>query len=114
MYKIQTNLSGTRNIIVTDSHLETIYQYHLFSNLVDSNGIVDERVLDRLKFNNRSMLATDAGTDKALLNLCLDVIYHSNMKAYGLQNLINLYQQWKTERHQTAASDAVADVIDKS
>ena len=112
MYKIQANHSGTRSIMVSDAHLQTLEQYHLFSNLVDSNGIVDEGVLDKLKFNIRSMLASDAGTDKALLDLCLDVIYHSNMKAYGLQNLINLFQEWEKEKREVASADMQADTAD--
>ena len=109
MYKIQTNHSGTRSINVSDAHLQTLEQYQLFSNLVDSNGIVDESVLDKLKFNIRSMLASDAGKDKALLDLCLDVIYHSNMKAYGLQNLINLFNEWEKERREVTSDDMQAD-----
>lgn len=80
--------------MVDDSHLDTIHRYHLLDNLVDSNGIVNESVLDKLKFNVRSLLSGEAGGDKALLDLCLDVIYHSNMKALGLSNLIALYQEW--------------------
>lgn len=94
MQKIQANLSGTRSINVEDSHLKTLQRYKLLDNLVDSNGIVDESVLDKLKFNIRSLLSSDAGKDKELLNLCLDVVYHSNMKALGLSNLIKLYNEW--------------------
>ena len=50
MHKIQANHSGTRSIAVEESHLSTIAQYHLLDHLVDSNGIVDENVLDKLKF----------------------------------------------------------------
>ena len=50
MYKIQANQSGTRSIEVSDQHLETIEKYQLLRNLVDSNGIIDEEVLDKLKF----------------------------------------------------------------
>ncbi len=98
MYKIQANPSGTRNISIEESHLETLQKYHLLDHLVDSNGIVDESVLDKLKFNVRSMLSTEAGMDKALLDLCLDVIYHSNMKAFGLANLITLFKEWEKGR----------------
>ncbi len=35
------------------------------------------------------------GNDKNLLDLCLDVIYHPNMKAYGLQQLVLLFINWK-------------------
>ena len=41
MYKIQTNLSGTRTIIVSDEHLRTIKDYALLKDLIDSNGIID-------------------------------------------------------------------------
>ena len=98
MYKIQTNASGTRNIVISDQHLETIDKYNLFSDLIDSNGFVDEAVLDKLKLNVRSVLETEAGSDKALLDLCLDVIYHNNMKAFGLQQLVLLYINWKQKQ----------------
>lgn len=95
MYKIQTNQSGTRSIEISDDHLQTIEKYQLFRDLIDSNGYVDEPVLDKLKLNVRSLLASDAGKDKRLLDLCLDVIYHANMKAFGLQQLVLLYINWK-------------------
>ena len=94
-YKIQTNSSGTRSIEISEEHLQTIEDYQLFRDLIDSNGYVDEQVLDKLKFNIRSMLESDAGKDKRLLDLCLDVIYHSNMKAFGLQQLVILFINWK-------------------
>ena len=56
MYKIQANQSGTRSIEVSDQHLETIEKYQLLRNLVDSTGIIDEEVLDKLKLNVRSLL----------------------------------------------------------
>ena len=95
MYKIQTNASGTRSIEVSEEHLQTIENYQLFRDLIDSHGYVDEQVLDKLKLNIRSMLESDAGKDKRLLDLCLDVIYHSNMKAFGLQQLVLLFINWK-------------------
>jgi hypothetical protein len=52
-------------------------------------------VLDKLKLNIRSLLESESGKDKRLLDLCLDVIYHSNMKAYGLQQLVLLFINWK-------------------
>ena len=51
--KIQTNHSGTRNIEITEQHLKTLDKYALLRNLVDSNGIIDETVLDKLKLNIR-------------------------------------------------------------
>ena len=102
MAKIQTNASGTRNIEVSDEHLQTIEDYQLFRDLIDSNGYVDEEVLNKLKLNIRSMLETEAGKDKRLLDLCLDVIYHHNMKAYGLQQLVLLFINWKGQGHAEA------------
>ena len=98
IYKIQANTSGTRNIEVTDEHLESIEKYALLRNLSDSNGIIDEAVLDKLKFNLRSLLESDEGRDKALLDLCLDVIYNNNMKAFGLHRLVLLYLDWKSKQ----------------
>ncbi|MBO4827483.1 MAG: hypothetical protein J5506_09685 [Prevotella sp.] len=94
MYKIQANASGTRSINVTEKHLETIEKYSLLRNLIDSNGIIDEQVLDKLKMNVRAILETQQETDKDLLDLCLDVIYNSNMKALGLHNLVLLFIEW--------------------
>lgn len=98
MYKIQANQSGTRSIEISDKHLETIDKYQLMRNLVDSNGIIDEVVLDKLKFNVRSLLESETGNDKDLLDLCLDVIYNPNMKAIGLHNLVMLYEDWRNKQ----------------
>ena len=87
MAKIQTNSSGTRSIEISEKHLETIEQYQLFRDLIDSNGYVDEQVLEKLKLNVRSLLESGVGNDKNLLDLCLDVIYHPNMKALDCSSL---------------------------
>ncbi|MBP1541246.1 MAG: hypothetical protein ILA25_03650 [Prevotella sp.] len=102
MYKIQTNATGTRSIDISDEHLQTIDEYQLFRDLIDSNGYVDEQVLDKLKLNTRAMLESEAGKDKRLLDLCLDVIYHANMKAFGLQQLVLLYINWKNSHNDNA------------
>ena len=96
-YKIQTNASGTRSITINEEHLNTIRKYSLFENIVDSNGIIDEQVIDKLKLNVRSMLEMGTDTDKELLDLCLDVIYNNNMKAFGLNQLVRFYDKWNTE-----------------
>lgn len=108
MYKIQANQSGTRSIEVSDLHLETIDKYQLLRNLVDSNGIIDEGVLEKLKLNVRALLEVDNCQDKALLDLCLDVIYNSNMKALGLHNLVLLYVDWLDKRAANEAEDTNA------
>ena len=97
MNKIQANPSGTRSIDVSDQHLETIEKYQLFRDLIASNGYVDEQVLEKLKLNIRSLLESESGKDKAWLDLCLDVIYHPNMKAFGLQRLVLLFIEWKDQ-----------------
>lgn len=99
MYKIQTNVSGTRSMDINEDHLATIDNYQLFRDLIDSNGFIDEQVLEKLKFNVRSLLESQELNDKGLLNLCFDVIYHPNMKAFGLQQLILLYINWKELCH---------------
>ena len=111
MYKIQANQSGTRSIEVSDLHLQTIDKYQLLRNLVDSNGIIDEEVLDKLKFNVRSLLESSNVQDKNLLDLCLDVIYNSNMKALGLHNLVLLYVDWKDKQQEEAEADAEPDAV---
>lgn len=110
MYKIQANQSGTRSIEVSDLHLETIDKYQLLRNLVDSNGIIDEEVLEKLKLNIRSLLESSNCQDKALLDLCLDIIYNQNMKALGLHNLVLLYVDWKDKKaKEEAEPNAVND-----
>lgn len=95
--KIQANPSGTRSIEVTEKHLETIDKYALLRNLIDSNGIIDEAVLDKLRLNVRALLEGSEGSDRDLLDLCLDVLYNKNMKAFGLHELVLLYIKWKNE-----------------
>jgi hypothetical protein len=97
MYTIQANPSGTRNIQVTDADLQTIQKYALFQHLIDSNGIVDESVLEKLRLNIRSLIASQESDSKDLLDLCIDVIYHRDMKAFGLHQLIMLYIKWDEE-----------------
>lgn len=94
MYSITTNKSGTRCITVNDEHLCTIEKYQLLTGLVGSNGIVDEEILDKLRLTVRSLIASQEEC-KDLLNLCVDVLYHDNMKAIGLSALMALYNEWQ-------------------
>lgn len=98
MYTIQANQSGTRTMEISEENLKTIEKYSLFQHLIDSNGIVDESVLDKLKLNIRSLIASSENDCKDLLDLCIDVIYHNNMKAFGLFQLIQLYIKWEREQ----------------
>lgn len=93
-YTIQSNPTGTRTIEVKESHLETLHQYSLLSDLLDSNGIVDEAVMQKLRLNVRSLLE-NTQEDAALLQLCREIIFHDNMKAFGLHQLILLYLDWQ-------------------
>ena len=105
MYTIQANPSGTRSIQISDENLATIRKYALFSHLIDSNGIVNESLLEKLKLNIRSLIAGNVTDRKELLDLCIDVIYHNNMKAFGLQQLIVLYLDW-TSKQQLSEEEA--------
>ena len=104
MYSITTNKSGTRSITVSDEHLCTIEKYQLLTGLVGSNGIVDEEVLNKLKLTVRSLIASQEEC-KDLLNLCVDVLYHDNMKAIGLSALMALYNEWLAGREQTQSEE---------
>lgn len=105
MFTIQANPSGTRSIKVTTRDLETIDRYSLFQHPIDSNGIVDETVLEKLRLNIRSLIASQETDCKDLLDLCIDVIYHNDMKAFGLHQLILLYIKWDEEREYNLAEE---------
>lgn len=107
MYTIQANPSGTRSIEVSEENLQTIEKYGLFRHLIDSNGIVDESVLDKLRLNIRSLIASQEDNSKDLLDLCIDVIYHNNMKAFGLQQLIRLYLEWLNKQEEEDNTEEV-------
>lgn len=94
MYDIQLNESGTRHMMITVQNLETIKKYDLFNGLVNSTGYVTEAELDKLKLYVRSIIAGSTENTKDILDLCIDVIYHDKMKAFGLKNLIQVYNQW--------------------
>ena len=103
MYTIQANPSGTRSMEISEENLVTIEKYSLFQHLIDSNGIVDEAVL---KLNIRSLIASQEEDSKDLLDLCIDVIYHNNMKAFGLQQLIKLYLTWLSKQEAEEEEEA--------
>jgi len=105
MYTIQTNTSGTRSLEVSEENLETIEKYALFQHLIDSNGIVTESVLEKLRLNIRSLISTQENS-KELLDLCIDVIYHNNMKAFGLHQLILLFIKWRSEKQEESETAA--------
>ena len=106
MYTIQANPSGTRSMEISEENLVTIEKYSLFQHLIDSNGIVDEAVLEKLKLNIRSLIASQEEDSKDLLDLCIDVIYHNNMKAFGLQQLIKLDLTWLSKQEAEEEEEA--------
>lgn len=106
MYTIQANPSGTRSMEISEENLVTIEKYSLFQHLIDSNGIVDEAVLEKLKLNIRSLIASQEEDSKDLLDLCIDVIYHNNMKAFELQQLIKLYLTWLSKQEAEEEEEA--------
>lgn len=106
MYDIQLNATGTRHLEISEENLATIRKYDLFNGLVGSTGYVTEEVLNKLKLNVRAIIANSAENTKDLLDLCIDVVYHDSMKAYGLRELIALYRQWAGEHPEPAADHA--------
>jgi len=90
-------MKASRTIDITEKNLQTIERYSLFSDLLDSNGIVDESVLEKLRLNVRSLLESNS-SDSNLLDLCQNVLFHNNMKCFGLHQLILLYIDWEKEQ----------------
>jgi len=67
---------------------------------------VIEDVLEKLKCNIRSIIAHSTENSKDLLDLCIDVIYHEKMKAFGLKNLILAFLEWEANRPSLPAEEA--------
>ena len=97
MYNIICNMKASRTMEITEKNLHTIEKYSLFNELLDSNGIVDESVLEKLRLNVRSLLESHS-KDSDLLDLCQNVLFHNNMKCFGLHQLILLYIDWEKEQ----------------
>lgn len=98
MFKIQLNESGSHFMTVEEKDLRTIQNYKLFDGLLNSSGYITENELYKLKLNIRSLIASSQENTKELLDLCIDIIYHDKMKAYGLRNLVKVYQEWEQEQ----------------
>ena len=96
-------MKGSRKLSVDESHLDTIDHYGLFSDLLDSNGIVEDSVLEKLRLNVRSLLSGTASPDPQLIDLCEHVLFHSDMKAFGLHQLILLFIDWKKTKQEATA-----------
>lgn len=94
MFDIALNEKGSRYMHITEENLLTIKKYDLFNGLINSTGYITENDLDKLKLNIRALIASSSENTKDLLDLCIDVIYHDKMKAFGLKNLISVYNKW--------------------
>ena len=112
MYKIICNMKASRTIDISEKHLHTIEEYSLFNELLDSNGIVDESVLEKLRLNVRSILESNS-TDSNLLDLCQNVLFHNNMKCFGLHQLILLYIDWEREKLDALKPDLKQDITEE-
>lgn len=102
MYTILCNMKGSRKLTIEEAHLNTIERYDLFSDLIDSNGIIEESVLEKLRLNVRSLLDPSGPSkgcpDPQLIDLCERVLFHNDMKAFGLHQLILLYIDWEKDK----------------
>ena len=97
MYEIQANAKGSRYLNVDERHLITIEKYALFQGLVGSTGVVDDHAVEKLRLHVRSLIETHPdGRD--LVELCEQVLYHDNMKSFGLGRLMELYAEWSSNR----------------
>ena len=103
--KINANASGPRTIEVTETQLQIIRKYSLLDRVANSMGIVNEESLDKLRLTVRSLIASQVMGSKDLLELCM-VLYHEDMKAFGLNNLLKCYNDWLVQ--QLAAENAAA------
>jgi len=109
MNKIICNMKASRTLEITEKQLRTIEKYSLFSDLLDSNGIVDESVLEKLRLNVRSLLESNS-SDADLLDLCQNVLFHDNMKCFGLHQLILLFIDWEKEQLDALKPTLKADI----
>ena len=105
MYDIQLNESGTRHLQLTEENLRTIRKYKLLEGLVGSAGFVTETELNKLRMNVRALIASSTENTKDLLDLCIDVIYHDKMKAYGLKQLMVAYQDLQSRQEENPTSE---------
>lgn len=103
--KINANASGTRTIEVTEVQLQIIKRYSLLDRIANSTGVIDEDSLNKLRLTVRSLIASQTMASKELLELCL-VLYHEDMKALGLNNLIKCYNEWLVSQENEKSEDA--------
>ena len=103
--KINANASGTRTIEVTEVQLQIIRKYSLLDRIANSAGIIDEDSLNKLRLTVRSLIASQTMASKELLELCL-VLYHEDMKALGLNNMMKFYNELLVSQESEKSEDA--------
>lgn len=106
--KINANASGTRTIEITETQLQIIDKYSLLDRIANSAGIIDEDSLNKLRLTVRSLIASQTMASKELLELCL-VLYHEDMKAIGLNNLVKCYKRWLADQLVSESSTEEGD-----
>ena len=102
--KFNANASGTRTIDVTEEQLQIVKKYSLLDRIANSTGVIDEESLGKLRLTVRSLIASQTMASKELLDIC-PILYHEDMKALGLKNLIKCYTEWVA----TATAEEVAE-----
>ena len=88
---IQLNEKGSHFLEISEQHFQTLKDYALLKDLLDSTGYVTEDILLRLKLHTRSLLLSASPVPQNLLDLYAEVICHDKMKAYGLKQLLEAY-----------------------
>ena len=102
--KINANTSGTRTIEVTELQLQIIRKYSLLDRIANSTGVIDEESLNKLRLTVRSLIASQTMASKELLDIC-PILYHEDMKALGLKNLIKCYSEWMASNEPAKTDD---------
>ena len=102
--KINANASGTRTIEVTEEQLQIIRKYSLLDRIANSTGVIDEESLNKLRLTMRSLIASQTMASKELIDIC-PILYHEDMKALGLKNLIKCYTEWMATAEEVAETD---------
>ena len=98
--KFNANASGTRTIEFTEEQLQIVKKYSLFDRIANSTGVIDEESLGKLRLTVRSLIASQTMASKELLDIC-PILYHEDMKALGLKNLIKCYTEWLANNEAT-------------
>lgn len=91
-------------MVVSEQNLQTIEQYGLLCDLLDSNGIVDDSVLEKLRLGVRALLES-TNYEPSLVDLSQQVLFHDNMKSFGLHQLILLYIEWQKDKLDAIKND---------